>query len=111
MNNNAKSMLVLAGDGIGPEVVAEALRVIEWFVDRRGSGGWFLRTGLGLSFGRMVPEVCRTLGVAEQTYYRWHHRRYSAIIRRTSREGLTPSPTCQPGKVVSRKGDVAKDGN
>ena len=29
----------------------------------------------------------------------------------TSRVGLTPSPTCQPGKVVSRKGDVAKDGN
>ncbi len=54
MNNNAKSMLVLAGDGIGPEVVAEALRVIEWFVDRRGSGGWFLRTGLGLSFGQMA---------------------------------------------------------
>ena len=30
---------------------------------------------------------------------------------RTSRVGLTPSPTCRPGKVVSRKGDVAKDGN
>ena len=29
----------------------------------------------------------------------------------TSRVGLTPSPTCRPGKVVSRKGDVAKDGN
>jgi hypothetical protein len=30
---------------------------------------------------------------------------------RTSRVGLTPSPTCLPGKVVLRKEDVAKDGN
>ncbi len=26
---------------------------------------------VGLSGGQTVPEVCRTLGVAEQTYYRW----------------------------------------
>ncbi len=26
---------------------------------------------VGLSSGRTVPEVCRALGVAEQTYYRW----------------------------------------
>jgi 3-isopropylmalate dehydrogenase len=36
MNNNAKSLLVLGGDGIGPEVVAEALRIVDWFADRRG---------------------------------------------------------------------------
>lgn len=36
MNHNAGSLLVLAGDGIGPEVIAEALRVIGWFADRRG---------------------------------------------------------------------------
>jgi len=31
-----KSLLVLAGDGIGPEVMREARRVIEWFDRRRG---------------------------------------------------------------------------
>ena len=30
------SLLMLAGDGIGPEVMAEVKRVIEWFNDRRG---------------------------------------------------------------------------
>ena len=27
--------------------------------------------GVGLAGGQTVPEVCRTLGVAEQTYYCW----------------------------------------
>ncbi len=31
-----KRILVLAGDGIGPEVTAEAVRVLEWFRDNRG---------------------------------------------------------------------------
>ncbi len=31
-----KKLLVLAGDGIGPEVTGEARRVIEWFATRRG---------------------------------------------------------------------------
>ncbi len=26
---------------------------------------------VGLASGQTVPEVCRTLGIAEQTYYRW----------------------------------------
>ncbi|MEM1387088.1 MAG: 3-isopropylmalate dehydrogenase [Pseudomonadota bacterium] len=30
------SLLILAGDGIGPEVMAEVTRVIAWFGDRRG---------------------------------------------------------------------------
>jgi len=30
------SLLVLPGDGIGPEVMAEVTRIIEWFGDRRG---------------------------------------------------------------------------
>ena len=36
MNNQPKTLLVLAGDGIGPEVTAEALRVLDWFAARRG---------------------------------------------------------------------------
>ncbi|MCC6306335.1 MAG: 3-isopropylmalate dehydrogenase [Rhodobacteraceae bacterium] len=30
------SLLILAGDGIGPEVMAETRRVIDWFASRRG---------------------------------------------------------------------------
>ena len=29
------SLLILAGDGIGPEVMAEVRRVITWFGDKR----------------------------------------------------------------------------
>jgi 3-isopropylmalate dehydrogenase len=32
----ARSLLVLPGDGIGPEVMAEVVRLIDWFGDRRG---------------------------------------------------------------------------
>lgn len=30
------SILILAGDGIGPEVMAEVVRIIDWFGERRG---------------------------------------------------------------------------
>ena len=33
---SAQSIAILPGDGIGPEVIAEARRVLEWFVARRG---------------------------------------------------------------------------
>ena len=33
---NAKNLLVLPGDGIGPEIIAQVLRVIDW-MDRRRS--------------------------------------------------------------------------
>ncbi len=33
--SNEFDVLVLPGDGIGPEVTAEAVRVLEWFADRR----------------------------------------------------------------------------
>ena len=30
------SLLILAGDGIGPEVMAQVRRVIDWMGDKRG---------------------------------------------------------------------------
>ncbi len=33
---------------------------------------------VSLSGGQTVPEVCRTLGVSEQTYYRWR-REYGGL--------------------------------
>ena len=32
------SLLILAGDGIGPEVMAEVKKIIAWFGTRRGIG-------------------------------------------------------------------------
>ena len=34
--NNRPSLLVLPGDGIGVEVIREAVRVLEWFALNRG---------------------------------------------------------------------------
>src|ERR1700733_10580318 len=31
-----KKILILPGDGIGPEVMAEARRVLNWFAEKRG---------------------------------------------------------------------------
>jgi len=36
MRNARPNMLVLPGDGIGPEIVREAVRVLNWFGDHRG---------------------------------------------------------------------------
>ena len=46
-----KNLLVLPGDGIGPEVMGEVRRVIDWF-DRRRAVGFDVREGLvgGCSF-------------------------------------------------------------
>jgi len=32
------SLLILPGDGIGPEVMTEVRRVIDWFIDKRNLG-------------------------------------------------------------------------
>ena len=51
MSMNEMDVLVLPGDGVGPEVTAQAVRVLEWFADRRklpitmtergfGGGNW-----------------------------------------------------------------------
>ncbi len=32
----ANKLLILAGDGIGPEIMAEVLRIVEWLGDRKG---------------------------------------------------------------------------
>jgi 3-isopropylmalate dehydrogenase len=33
---NRRNLIVLPGDGIGPEVIRQAVRVVEWFANRRG---------------------------------------------------------------------------
>jgi 3-isopropylmalate dehydrogenase len=61
-----KSVLVLAGDGIGPEVMAQAIRVIEWFNKNHGLG-FHVREGLvgGSSYDRHgTPLTDETLARA-----------------------------------------------
>lgn len=43
----AKKILVIAGDGIGPEVTDQAVRVLQWFNDHRKSGFEFSQALLG----------------------------------------------------------------
>jgi transposase-like protein len=35
--------------------------------------GMLRQTEVELAQGRKVPEVCRSLGVSEQSYYRWRN--------------------------------------
>ena len=39
---------------------------------------------VGLAKGLAVPEVCRKLGVAEQTYYRWR-KEYGGLRRQQAK--------------------------
>lgn len=36
MSEQTFNLLIMAGDGVGPEIMAETRRVLEWFVDHRG---------------------------------------------------------------------------
>ncbi len=49
---------------------------------------------VGLAKGLAVPEVCRKLGVAEQTYYRW--RKEYGGLRRQQAKRLRELQQCFP---------------
>jgi 3-isopropylmalate dehydrogenase len=53
-------VLVLPGDGVGPEVTAEALRVLRWFVEHRGLRAEITERDFGLvnwqRHGTMMPD-------------------------------------------------------
>lgn len=55
--NNAQSILILAGDGVGPEIMTETRRVLDWFVANRS-----LRVSIDEEkFGRSAWESYGTL--------------------------------------------------
>ena len=61
-----KKMLILAGDGIGPEVMAQVRRVIDWF-DRRRAVKFDVQDGLvgGVSYDKHgTPLTDNTLADA-----------------------------------------------
>ena len=43
----AMKLLVLPGDGVGPEVTAQAVRVLEWFAAHRGIALDITERGIG----------------------------------------------------------------
>jgi 3-isopropylmalate dehydrogenase len=63
MNARALRILVLGGDGVGPEVIAQARRVLDWFRNRRDLALEIVESPYGLSAwrteGNILPE--RTL--------------------------------------------------
>ena len=56
-----KQIAVLPGDGIGPEVIAEARRVLEWFVERRSLqvqlGQYAYGAGAYRAHGQVLPRA------------------------------------------------------
>ncbi len=58
--SNELDVLVLPGDGVGPEVTAQAVRVLEWFADRRGLPLRLTERGFGIvnwqRHRTMMPE-------------------------------------------------------
>ena len=62
----SKAVLLLPGDGIGPEVVREARRVLEWADARYGLGLSFTEANLGgVAIDRdgvAYPEATRCAG-------------------------------------------------
>jgi 3-isopropylmalate dehydrogenase len=55
MSGNMRRVAVMPGTGIGPEVTAEAVRVVEWFAKRRN-------VPLDIQHPPSGPEAWRTLG-------------------------------------------------
>jgi 3-isopropylmalate dehydrogenase len=63
MEKQNMRMLVLGGDGVGPEVAAEAMRIAEWFRSRRGFVCDFFTEPFGIQAWREQGEImpARTL--------------------------------------------------
>ena len=60
MAGNRATLLIMAGDGIGPEVLAESRRIAEWFIRRRGLAAELTEELFGLAayrkHGRLLGE-------------------------------------------------------
>jgi 3-isopropylmalate dehydrogenase len=50
-------VLVLGGDGVGPEVIAQAMRVLQWFQSRRGLALELTEHPYGLSAWRTQGHI------------------------------------------------------
>ena len=56
---NERTLVIIPGDGIGPEIIGQASRVVEWFDRHRGLGLDIKERPLGVN----VPVIAWGLGV------------------------------------------------
>jgi 3-isopropylmalate dehydrogenase len=63
MPGNMKTIAVLAGDGIGPEVIGEARRVLDWFIEHRALPVAIVEAPYGVEayrrYGEVLPQETR----------------------------------------------------
>jgi 3-isopropylmalate dehydrogenase len=57
MQGTGMRIVVLGGDGVGPEVMAQALRIADWFRERRGLDCHFIEESFGLAAWREHGEI------------------------------------------------------
>ena len=65
MIRNQPQVLVLPGDGIGPEVTDQAVRVLDWFMQKRGVACELKTSEYGLDSYRKYGEVLRDETMAD----------------------------------------------
>jgi 3-isopropylmalate dehydrogenase len=91
--SNAKELVVIAGEGIGPEVIAEARRVLDWFVARQRLGIEVCEALYGVEAyrrtGRIVPgETAAALRSADAILFgATGGPNYDALPAEARREG------------------------
>ena len=86
---NELRLLVLPGDGVGPEVTAQSVRVLDWFRDRRKLGAHMLER----PFGRAAWNASRSLMPDEAT--RLEHAVAAALAG-----GARTQDIAAPGEAV-----------
>jgi len=77
--------------------------------------GKLRQADVGLGKGLKVPQVCKQLGISEQTYYRWRHKSVShpplaevaaGPSRPTPRSSNASGPSrAEPGMTVSERAE------
>ena len=63
--------------------------------------GMLRQTEVELAQGRKVPEVCRSLGVSEQSYYRWRNEYFGLKVDQIKRMKALERENTRLRKAVS----------
>ncbi len=74
MTKNERTMVIIQGDGIGPEIIGQASRVVEWFDRHRGLGLDIKERQLGVNVyekhGTLIQdETLETIEAADATLF------------------------------------------
>ena len=71
---NQRSLVIIPGDGIGPEIIDQAGRVVEWFDDNRSMGLNIMHRQLGVSVYKqhgtlLQDETLADIAAADATLF------------------------------------------